>query len=165
MSSTTAKADSNSRRAATGGNEGSGSPLDCRRAHQHQQHSPAPESFSIMVTDINHHVRDLLRRELERDGYAVSCVRSGIEAYRCICRPESVDLIILDPELLYPYGQALLGDALKQEAALPIILHTYDEFIAGLQMGSNVHFVEKSATSISQLKKTIRALCSAKAGR
>ena len=30
-----------------------------------------PQSFHIMVTDINHHVRDLLIRELEMDGYTV----------------------------------------------------------------------------------------------
>ncbi|MDX9896666.1 MAG: hypothetical protein RBS34_14550, partial [Desulfofustis sp.] len=61
--------------------------------------------FRIIVTDSNSRVRDLLKRELERDGYSVSSLRNGQEILERMVHPESVDLIILDPELFCPYSQ------------------------------------------------------------
>jgi DNA-binding response OmpR family regulator len=124
-----------------------------------------PQPFHIMVTDINHHVRDLLKRELEKDGYSVCCVKSGIDAYHSICDSAMIDVVILDPELLYPYGYSLLVEVLENNPALQIIIHTYHEFTRGLKTGTNIHIVEKNATSIHSLKETIRACLIQKAGR
>ena len=116
-----------------------------------------PQSFHIMVTDINPHVRNLLKRELKREGYSVFCVGSGIDAYHSICDSAMIDLIILDPELLYPYGNSLFRDVLDHNPSLQIIIHTYQEFTKGLKTSTNVHIVEKNATSINPLKERIRA--------
>jgi hypothetical protein len=110
-----------------------------------------------MVSDTNHHVRDLLKRELEKEGYAVFCVRNGLDAYHTLCQSTLVDLMILDPELLYSYEHSLFIDVLDNNPTLQIIIHTYPDFISVLKPGSNVHLVEKSATSIPSLKKIIRA--------
>jgi DNA-binding response OmpR family regulator len=118
-----------------------------------------------MVTDINHNVRDLLKRELEKEGYSVFCVKSGIDAYHSICDSGMVDLIILDPELLYPYGHSLFADVLDNNPSLQIIIHAYHDFISGLQAGGNVHIVEKNAASIHSLKEKIRACSSHKTAR
>ena len=114
------------------------------------------QPFHIMVTDTNHHVRDLLKRELEKEGYVVFCVGNGLDAYHTLCRSTPVDLMILDPELLYPYGHSLFSDVLANNPALQIIVHAYPDFICDLKPGNNVHFVEKNATSIHSLKKIIR---------
>jgi DNA-binding response OmpR family regulator len=118
-----------------------------------------------MVTDVNHNVRDLLKRELEKDGYSVFCVKSGIDAYHSICASKMVDLVILDPELLFPYGHSLFADVVDNNPSLQIIIHTYHEFTNGLKTGTNVHIVEKNATSINSLKEKIRACSSQRAGR
>ena len=115
------------------------------------------QPFHIMISDTNHHVRDLLKRELEKEGYAVFCVGNGLDAYHTLCRSTLVDLMILDPELLYPYGHSLVFDVLDNNPTLQIIVHAYPDFISGLKSGGNVHLVEKSATSIPLLKKIIRA--------
>jgi len=115
------------------------------------------QPFCIMVTDTNHHVRDLLKRELEKDGYSVFCVKSGINAYQSICDSAMVDLVILDPELLYPYGHSLFANVLDNNPSLQIIIHTYHEFTRGLKTDTNVHIVEKNATSINSLKEKIRS--------
>lgn len=115
-----------------------------------------------MVTDINHNVRDLLKRELEKEGYSVFCVKSGIDAYHSLCDSGMVDLIILDPELLYPYGHSLFADVLDNNPSLQIIIHAYHDFISGLKAGGNVHIVEKNATSIHSLKEKIRTCSSPK---
>jgi len=118
-----------------------------------------------MVTDTNHHVRDLLKRELEKEGYSVFCVRSGIEAYHSICDSVMVDLVILDPELLYPYGHSLFASVLENNPSLQIIVHTYKDFISGLETADNVHLVEKTASSIGPLKEKIRACSQRRAAR
>jgi hypothetical protein len=115
------------------------------------------QPFHIMVSDTNHHVRDLLKRELEKEGYAVFSVGNGLDVYHTLCRSTLVDLVILDPELLYPFGHSLFFDVLDNNPTLQIIIHTYPDFISGLKPGGNVHLVEKSATSIPLLKKIIHA--------
>jgi len=109
-----------------------------------------------MVTDINPHVRNLLKRELKKEGYSVFCVKSGMDAYHSICDSTMMDLIILDPELLYPYGNSLFADVLTNNSSLQIIIHTYHEFTKGLKTGKNIHIIEKNATSINPLKEKIR---------
>jgi DNA-binding NtrC family response regulator len=113
-----------------------------------------------MVTDINQHIRNLLKRELEKEGFAVTCVRNGLDAYQKIRDTATLDLVILDPELLYPYGYTLLASILDHDPKLPIIVHTYDEFLRGLTHRDHVHFVEKSASSIGPLLAQIKT-CSA----
>ncbi len=118
-----------------------------------------------MVTDINPRVRDLLKRELEKEGYSVFCVKNGIDACRSICDSAMIDLIILDPELLYPYGNCPFADVLDNNPSLQIILHTYHEFTRGLKTGKHIHIIEKNATSINPLKEKIRACSLQRAGR
>jgi DNA-binding NtrC family response regulator len=118
-----------------------------------------------MITDINHHVRDLLKRELEKEGYSVFCVKSGIDAYHTIRDSAMIDVVILDPELLYPYGHALFTEVLENHPSLQIIVHTYHEFTRGLKTSTNIHIVEKNATSIPALKEKIHVFSIQKAGR
>jgi len=118
----------------------------------------APNRFNIMVTDINHHVRDLLKRELEREGHSVVTVGNSLEAFHRICDSTAIDLLILDPELLYPYGHSLFSCLLDNNPSLRIIIHAYGEFCSGLRLGGKVHFVEKAADSINILRKTIHDL-------
>jgi hypothetical protein len=44
-------------------------------------------------------------------------------------------------------------------------VHTYKDFISGLETADNVHLVEKTATSIGPLKEKIRACRQRRAGR
>ncbi len=119
---------------------------------------PSCPPLHIMVTDTNHHVRDLLKRELEKEGHAVVTVGNSIEAFHRICDSTAVDLLILDPELLYPYGHGLFACLTDNNPNLKIIVHAYSEFTSAFCSGGNVHFVEKSADSINALRATIRAL-------
>lgn len=116
----------------------------------------------IMVTDINHHIRDLLKRELEKEGHSVITVGNSIEAFHRICDSTAVDLLILDPELLYPYGHSLFTCVLDNNPSLQIIIHAYGEFSSAMRLDGKIHFVEKAGDSISALHRTIRNLSPAK---
>ncbi len=55
--------------------------------------------FHVVVTDRNPHVRELLSRELLRDGFRVSQARDADQLREILGRGEAVHVVILDPEL------------------------------------------------------------------
>ncbi|MFT5701785.1 MAG: DNA-binding NtrC family response regulator [Desulforhopalus sp.] len=114
----------------------------------------------IVVTDTNHHVRDFIRRELEKEGYTVTCVSNPIEAYNSICDTTSLDIIILDPDLISPYGQSFLTQFLERTPSTHIIIHTFDKYIYIPKTDDKIHIVEKTATSIDPLKEIIEECAS-----
>ena len=115
-----------------------------------------PESFHIVVTDINHHVRNFLQRELEKEGYTVSSVKTGIIACERVSCAVPLDLIILDPEVFHCFDQTLIDGIIHQHSSLQIIIHTYADSIVDIQPGDNIHLVEKNGQSIGSLKTIIR---------
>lgn len=116
----------------------------------------SPESFHIVVTDINHHIRDFLQRELEKEGYGVCSIKTGALVYERIFNSETLDLIVLDPELLNYYDQTFIGEIIRRHAPLQVIIHTYADSIVKIKPGSNIHLVEKNGHSISSIKNIIR---------
>lgn len=112
----------------------------------------------ILVTDVNSHVRDLLKREFQQDGYTVYLAKNGAEARQVLFGPDPLDLIVLDPELPAVPGRSLLRLIQDRIPPVRVIVHTYPEFADVLEEGSNVEFVEKSAASIRPLRDMIRRL-------
>lgn len=119
------------------------------------------ESVSIVVTDRNRHVRDLLQRELSAEGYQVSVAASGSEVLQLLERLERVDLIVLDLDLV---GTDRSGPAAEWNALLgaankpPILVHTFwsDELVdAGGILDQACALVEKSG-DLEPLKRMIR---------
>lgn len=116
----------------------------------------SPESFHIVVTDINHHVRNFLQRELEKEGYTVCSVKTGILAYEHIFSPNPLDLIVLDPEIFHCFDQSLIEEIVRRQPSLKVIIHTYADSLGEIQPGSNIYLVEKDGQSIGSLKSIIR---------
>lgn len=54
------------------------------------------DSFTILIADRNRHVRELLRREFEADGYRVRLARDDRQVLTVINSAEPLDLLILD---------------------------------------------------------------------
>ena len=116
---------------------------------------PSPDSFHIVVTDINHHVRNFLQRELEKEGYDVSSVKTGIMAYERIFSSTPLNLIILDPELFHSFDQHFIEEIVHRHPSLHIIIHTYADSIGELKPNDHIHLVDKNAQSIGPLKSII----------
>ena len=113
------------------------------------------DSFHIVVTDINHNVRDFLQRELEKEGYAVACVKTGPVAYERIFSAFPLELIILDPELFYDFDQLFIEKIIHRRPLLQIIIHTYADAIPLMQPSLSIHLVEKNGQSIGSIKSVI----------
>ncbi len=116
-----------------------------------------PESFHIVVTDINHHIRNFLQRELEKEGYAVSSVKTGIMACERVFSTDPLDLIILDPEVFHCFDQTLIDGIIHQHFSLQLIIHTYADSTVEIRPGKNIHLVEKNGQSLGSLKTVIRS--------
>ena len=111
-----------------------------------------PDSFHILVTDINHHVRTFLQRELEKEGYAVCSVKTCAMAYERISSSAPLDLIIVDPELFHQLDQTVIEDIMHRRSSLQIIIHAYADSILEIQPGNRVHLVEKNGQSLQSMK-------------
>lgn len=116
------------------------------------------QSFHILVTDKNHHVRDLLVRELEREGYITYNVSSCNSAYSHILSNAPLDLIILDPELFRQGHLDLFRQIVQGPLSTPVILHAYSDTVCIPHNMKNIYFIVKNAESIHKIKETIQAL-------
>lgn len=113
------------------------------------------DAFHIIVTDINHNVRNFLQRELEKEGYTVASIKTGNMAYERIFSVLPLDLIIMDPDLFHDFDQVFIDKIVHRRPSLQIIIHTYADSIPLMQPCHSVHFVEKNGQSIGSIKSII----------
>ncbi len=113
-----------------------------------------PKTFSILITDVNPHVRNFLKREFQNEGYTVYLAKNGAEAEKLIFSQRPLDLMIFDPEIPEPTGQSVLRNALDRIPPIEIIIHTYPEFYHSKDI-AKLHFVEKNETSIHLLLEKV----------
>ncbi len=101
--------------------------------------------FLILIADRNRHVRDFLRRELMEDGYRVQVAKDGREVQTIIDGENPPDLLILDLEVPYVSGYALLEKLQNRTPPLPVVIHTFlTEYNSQLNGRKIATFVEKS---------------------
>lgn len=112
--------------------------------------------IQVLISDINHHVRNFLRRELEKEGLRVICAGDGAEVLHLLQQESAITTIVLDSQLLAIDGQ-LLVKITDSYPLLQIILHTYADQHESFPPSSRLHLVEKRGSSINALKKLIFA--------
>jgi len=79
----------------------------------------------ILIADRNRHVRELLRRELNAEGYRVELARDGREVVNRIAGEDPPDLLILDLELPYVDEVEVLARLAERQPPLPVVIHTF----------------------------------------
>ncbi len=114
-------------------------------------------SFTILVTDTNRHVRDLLRRELTSEGYDVWVARDGKELVAYLRGEALPDLVVLDPELQDAGGLAVQKRLREGMCSIPVVIHGYsNEYPAGaVPLTTGAAFVEKTENT-DVLKRVVR---------
>jgi CheY-like chemotaxis protein len=115
-----------------------------------------PESFQIVVTDTNHHVRSFLHRELEKDRYAVTSIKTADQVNEYLLSANPLHLIILDPELFPVFDDTMFSTIARHRPTLQVIIHTFADSIGALQPGKTIHLVTKDGQSIGPIKAKIR---------
>ena len=117
----------------------------------------------ILIVDDEDDILDLLRYNLEREGYATLTARDGVEALG-VAETETPDLVILD--IMMPRMDGLeVCRRLRQNARLrttPILMLTAldaeADHVAGLEEGADSYLPKSSAVSVivSQARALLR---------
>ncbi|MEU5894235.1 response regulator transcription factor [Streptomyces sp. NPDC047461] len=94
---------------------------------------------TVLVVEDEKEIRELLRRYLERAGYAVATTASGAEAVRLLSE-RAVDLVLLDLGLPDVDGDEVLGEA-RERGGVPVVVltarSTVEDRIRGLRLGAD----------------------------
>jgi DNA-binding response OmpR family regulator len=116
-------------------------------------------SFTILVTDTNRHVRDLLRRELASEGYDVVAARDGKELMAHVGGDRPPDLIILDPDLQDAGGLAIFERLRNGVFSIPVVIHGFSsEYSAGtVPLMAGAAFIEKTENT-DVLKRVVKSV-------
>ncbi len=115
------------------------------------------DSFTILITDRNRHVRELLRREFEADGYRVRLAKDGRQVLTVIDSAEPLDLLILDLEIPYVDGGVEIIERLKdREPPVPVVIHTFfSEDVKSSAVEKASAIVEKTGDNIDHLRSVV----------
>ena len=117
------------------------------------------KEFKILVADRNQHVREFLKRELKAEGYRVRLAKNVQEVLKKVYHTETLDLLILDPDLPGTDKLSLLKKLHNRIPALPVVIHTYlTDYNDCTNELSKLAFVEKSGSSVESLKKMVHEM-------
>ena len=117
------------------------------------------KEFKILVADRNQRVREFLKRELMAEGYRVRLAKNVQEVLKKVYHSETLDLLILDPDLPGTDKLALLKKLQNRIPALPVVVHTYlADYTDYTNELSKLAFVEKSGSSVESLKKMVHEI-------
>ena len=117
------------------------------------------KKIKILVADRNQHVREFLKRELMAEGYRVRLAKNVHEVLKKVYHTETLDLLILDPDLPGTDKLSLLKKLQNRIPALPVVIHTYlTDYNDYTNELSKLAFVEKSGSSVESLKKMVHEI-------
>ena len=118
-----------------------------------------PKVFTIVIADRNPHVRGFLQREMSKEGYRIRLAESAQDLLQWAFNPESIDLIILDPDLPDAVDAHLLSALQSRTPPVPVIIHThYAQSLPGTEAPFII--VEKGGSSVEHLKQITASLLS-----
>jgi len=113
------------------------------------------DRFIILIADKNHYVREFLQRELVSEGYGVRQAVNGKDILDQIYSQESIDLIIIDPDMPGVDNAKLFKRFHDRIPSLPVIVHAHSEYDGIMEKAYEWPFVEKNGNSIETLKQKI----------
>ena len=82
------------------------------------------KALRILIADRNRHVRELLRRELNAEGYQVEVAKDGREVLSILESHEPPHLLILDLEIPYVAELEVLARLKEHQPPLPLVIHS-----------------------------------------
>jgi CheY-like chemotaxis protein len=118
-------------------------------------------SNTILIADRNSHVRTFLMREMMACGYRIKLAATGENVIKIADAPDSIDLLILDPDLPGLEARSLLASLHEKNPSLPIVLHIHprqdgDELFSGQSCWITI--IEKAGDSVERIKEVVGIL-------
>ncbi len=110
---------------------------------------------TILVTERNGNIREFLRRELDRAGYAVVTAADALQALGVLRAGPSVDLVVLDDDLPDAKGEGLMEELLGGAGGVPVILHVFSRGEAAWREGGRVAAVVEKGGNLEGLTAAV----------
>jgi DNA-binding NtrC family response regulator len=112
--------------------------------------------FTILIADPNPRIRQFLKREFVADGYHVLLAKNRDELASLIWRDDTLDLLIVDDEILTTDGLRVLQHLGNRIPPLPFILHGYS--VEGLhpELANDAAAVVKKTGRLDELKEAVK---------
>ncbi|HOJ12961.1 MAG TPA: response regulator [Deltaproteobacteria bacterium] len=112
----------------------------------------------ILIVEDDRSIQELLKQELNDEGYATSIAGNGREALDLLRSDAKFDLIVLDLRMPAMDGFETMGHILKLKEETPVVIHTaYPSYKNDALAQAADAFVVKSH-DLTALKKTIFSL-------
>lgn len=126
--------------------------------------SPSVPPATILVVDDDETMRDLLRRMLERAGYAVVLAANGRDALERL-RDQPTDLIVTDMVMPEMDGIELIRKLATERPRLPVIaisgVHDWANYLSmAIRLGAKA--AVQKPVSAAELVATVRGLLAAR---
>jgi len=81
--------------------------------------------FTILIADRNRRIRQFLMREFAAEGYCVLLAEDKNDLLRIIQQDDTLDLLILDDEILSPEATRIVEQLGNRVPRLPLIVHSF----------------------------------------
>ena len=114
--------------------------------------------LTIVVSDRNHNVRELLKREMIGEGHRVLIAKNAKELQNLVCQQNTVDILILDPDLAYVNEVNLFEKIIEWKPSILLIIHSFQNDSNWQGFPNNTLYVEKGENSIEQIRSEINKL-------
>ncbi|OQX26734.1 MAG: hypothetical protein BWK80_08895 [Desulfobacteraceae bacterium IS3] len=112
------------------------------------------DTFEVLIADRNPHVREFLKRELKAEGYRIRLAENGSEVLKAVYQHETLDLLILDPDLPDAEESRLLKKIQNRIPCLPVVIHTFlSDYTSETFRAAAL--VEKKGNSVELLKQVV----------
>lgn len=117
------------------------------------------QEFSILIADRNPHVRDLLKREMDLEGYRVCTAKNAQQVLNRVFSREPLDLVILDLDLPEAHETCLLEKIHDRIPPLPVVVHSFvSDYTKYPVLLDAAGVVEKNGSSIVKVKEVVSEL-------
>lgn len=122
----------------------------------------ATASFTVILSDRNRHIRELLVREFAREGIAVKECGLGREALGLVA--SQGDLLVVDAELPDMDAPSLIRSVRRVRPGLPVAVHAHDADEAAGCLGEAGVFFVKRGDDPSGLVRAVRGALESEGG-
>ena len=115
--------------------------------------------FTLLIAERNRNVRAFLRREFAADGYLVKLAKDDRELFKIVDADAAADLLILDMDMPFAGGLAVLEELQRRKPLLPVVIHTFPtEYSNHDAVTKAAAFLEKTGSNIDHLKSVVRSV-------
>ena len=111
--------------------------------------------FTILIADRNRRIRQFLMRELAAEGYRVLLAEDKKDLSRIIRRDDTLDLLILDDEMLAPEESRIVEQLGNRIPHLPLIVHSYSTECVEMGLAREAAVLVQKKGNIGELKNAV----------